>query len=289
MNTANTRMVLVCGALAVLLHFASGCVGESVVTVTGGGEDELEGFTAGGTVENISGGTGVTLGGADISRMAGGDISVKGGTGVRSQDQRLIDSPIVKPNVESGTSRVKTAEGTVYSTETSRVVGSTGVTIAENPAEREIKDGGIDVSGIKTVAVVPPLDDGDEEMRLVRKHVYVALMRQLEKRGCVLSAQDSSQLRRPADLDGLLKNVVASGYDIGYKISLAEKSVVAPPPDYVMEVLSCRVDMVSSKKTVVVRMRRPVKYDEGLEAEYYRSRSPSVNVDEAVASLFRAK
>ena len=286
MNTANARVILACGALAVLLHFTSGCVGESAVTVTGGGEDELKGFTAGGTVENISGSTGVTLGGTDISHMAGGDISVKGGTGMRSQDKQLLDLPVVKPNVESGVSRVKPAAGTVYGTETSRLEGSTGVTIAEDPAGREIKDGGIDVSEIKAVAVVPPLDVGEEEMRLVGKHVYVALMRQLEKRGCVLSAQDISLLRRPSDLDGLLKNVIASGYDIGYKISLAEKSVATPPPDCVMEVIGCHVDMASRKKTVIVRMRRPVKYDEGLAARYYRSRIPSVDVDEAVASLF---
>jgi len=285
------RVALLRGVAMASFAFAAGCVGESVVTVAGGDEAELEDFGVGGTVEAVSGKTGVTSGGADISDKAGVVESVAGGTGVTSGGG-LLSMPSKEAKLESGASYVKVEGHTVSETRVSRVEGETGVEIKEDPAEKAILYGGIDcLSADVAVAVLPPpLETGDDEMRLTIKKIYVELMRCLERRGCRLAACERTASRRPADLGRLLDSIVANGYDIGYKIALAEKSVEAPRAEFVVEVLGCRIDMVSGKITAVVRVRGPSSFDGSpLAARVYRSRVPDKDASVAVESLFADK
>lgn len=199
-----TQNLFVHCAFGVLIALVSGCVGESVVVVSSSNESDLEQFSPGGTVEKITGGTGVKVDGEIITGKAGSGSPVSGSTGVYISG-RKFDTPIINSSGNTGPFRVVVEDRVFYKTESSGVDGLTGVTIAEDPAEREIRDGGIDflTNNVAVAVMPPPQQTGDNDSRIVQKQVYVELMRQLVAHGCRLASGSRAALRRPANIENL--------------------------------------------------------------------------------------
>ena len=269
-----------------------GCVNGGHVSVTGDSEESLSGFVSGGGVETISAsGSSVRIGGQDVSSNVGVDTVVVRGSSVKV-DGSVASVPQDLPGVSSGSSSVKVGGATITSpveTAVERISGTSRVVIADDAAEKDIRSGGLEVCPGMTVAVVPPPDTGTDEYRAAKKKAYIAVLRQLKKRGCRLSAKDISSARFPGNIDRLEECVMANGYDIGYSMALAENAVEAPHAELVVDVLDCQIDMVSDKCKGVVRMRSPLEYGGEMKSRSFRSKVPDKNICRAVASLFAEK
>ena len=275
-----------------VMAVCSGCVNGGHVVVTGGTEESLRGFVSGGGVETIRvGGSSVRIGGRDVSSNVGADTVVVRGSSVKVGGS-VAAVPQDLPGVSSGSSSVKVGGATITSpveTAVERISGTSRVVIADDSAEKDIRGGGLEVRPGVTVAVVPPSDIGTDEYRTAKKKAYIEILRQLKSRGCRLAARDVSSARFPGDIDRLEECVMANGYDIGYSMALAENAVEASHAELVVEVLDCQIDMVSDKCKVVVRVRKPMAYDDVIKSRSFRSKVPNKNISRAVASLFAEK
>ena len=288
MKVLNSLFVLPVLAMTV----CTGCVNGGHVVVTGGTEESLRGFVSGGGVETIrAGGSSVRIGGRDVSSNVGADTVVVRGSSVKVGGS-VAAVPQDLPGVSSGSSSVKVSGATITSpveTAVERVSGTSRVVIDDDSAEKAIHGGGLEVRPGMSVAVVPPPDAGTDEYRAAKKKAYIAVLRQLKERGCRLSAKDMSSARFPGDIDRLEECVMVNGYDIGYSMALAENAVEASHAELVVEVLDCQIDMVSDKCKVVVRVRKPMAYDDVIKSRSFRSKVPNKNISRAVSSLFAEK
>lgn len=279
-------------SLVLVLVVCSGCVNGGHVIVTGGTEESLDDFIPGGGVETVrAGGSSVRIGGRDMSSNVGVDAVVSGGSFVKDGD-RVVPVPQDSPGVPSGPSSVKAGGTTIVSpvdVAVERVSGTSRVVIGDDPAEKAIHGGGLEVRPGMAVAVVPPPDAGTDEYRAAKKKAYVEIIQQLKSRGCRLAARDMSSARFPVDMDKLEGYIMANGYDTGYNMALAESAAEAPSAELVIEVLDCQMDMASGRNKVVARMRAPLEYGERMQARSFRSKEPDVDMSRAVSSLFAEK
>ena len=279
-------------SLVLVLVICSGCVNGGHVIVTGGTEKSLDDFISGGGVETVrAGGSSVRIGGQDMSSNVGVDAVVSGGSFVKDGDC-VVPVPQDSPGVLSGPSSVKVGGTTIVPTvepAVERVSGPSRVVIDDDPSEKAIHGGGLEVRPGMSVAVVPPPDAGTDEYRTAKKKAYIEILRQLKSRGCRLAARDMSSARFPVDMDKLEGYIMANGYDTGYNMALAESAAEAPSAELVIEVLDCQMDMVSGRSKVVVRMRSPLEYGGEMKSRSFRSKKPDKDICRAVASLFAEK
>lgn len=274
------------------LALCGGCVTGGHVVVTGGTGDSVSEFTSGGGVETLSGGpSSVRIGGENVSSNVGVETITAKDSSV-NVGGNVVTVPASRQRTSFGSSSVK-VDGRAITAPAEPfdggMSGSSRVVIAADPADRVIHEGGLDMRAGASIAVVPPSDSGTAEHRVVKRKAYVEVVRQVEKRGFRLAAKDLSSVRRPGDMGSFEKNVMASGYDVGYNMALAEHSVKAPAAELILEVLDCHTDMVSGKHTVVVRVRKPLAYGNMMKSRSFRSRIPDTDIVCAVASLFTEK
>ena len=288
MNTGNLHFAIVLFALV----SCAGCVNGGHVMVIGGTEESVSEFSSGGGVETLGDGpSAVRICGKDVSSNVGAETIMARDSSVKVGGN-VVTISASRQGTSFGASSVKVDGRTITAPVApldSGMSGSSLVVIATNPEDRVIRDGGLDIRTGVSIAVIPPPDAGTAEHRAVKRKSYVEVVRQLEKRGFRLAAKDFSSVRRPGDIGSFENNVMSSGYDVGYNMALAEHSVEAPAAELILEVLDCHTDMVSGKHTVVVRVRKPLKYGDMMRSRSFRSRIPDTDVARAVASLFAEK
>ena len=120
-----------------------------------------------------------------------------------------------------------------------------------------VADSSAFVPGTNAICVYPPRTDGDMEIAKTRMVAYIEFLRQLDGHGCKIAARDGSIGFRPRDFDSLQQHMDDEGVDIGYKLAVLEKPMVAEPANRIVEILDVNVDHERSQYAIVVLIRIP--------------------------------